>query len=87
MPEPGIETLRAGRPLRVGDVTLLAIERAVLRSGRGALGMWVTAALEPYALVVRDAGGVRVLEIGGAAVPLEQLRGRIPELDDRLASP
>ncbi len=86
MPERRIETLRAGRPLRVGDVTLLAIERAVVRSGRGALGMWVTAALEPYALVVRDAGGVRAVGVDGAAVSLEQLRGRIPGLDDRLAS-
>ncbi len=83
MPEHAgrIETVRAGMPVRVGDVTLLPIERVVVRSARAAHGVWVSAAVEPYALVVRDAGGVRVVEIDGTVISLEQLRERIPELD------
>jgi uncharacterized spore protein YtfJ len=82
----GRETLRAGPPLRVGGVTLLPIERVVVRPHRAAQGGWVTAALEPYALVVRDAGGVRVVEIDGAATSLEQLGERVSGLDAWLAA-
>jgi hypothetical protein len=80
------ETVRAGTPLRVGSVTLLPVERVVVRSDVGALGAWFTAAREPYALIVRDAGGIRALDAGGAAVSLETLRDAIPGLDAALAS-
>ena len=80
------ETVRAGTPLQVGAVTLLPIERVVVHSGMGALGAWFTAAKEPYALVVRDAGGIRALDIGAMGVSLEALRERIPGLDAVLAS-
>jgi len=80
------ETVRAGTPLRVGSVTLLPIERVVVRSDMGALGAWFTAAKEPYALVVRDAGGIRALDIGATPVSLEALREGIPGLDAVLAS-
>ena len=79
-------TVRAGKPLRVGSVTLLPIERVVVHSDVGALGAWCTAAKEPYALVVRDAGGIRALDLGGTAVSLEALREGIPALDAVLAS-
>lgn len=78
--------LRAGTPLRAGSVTLLPIERVVMHSSMGALGAWFTAAKEPYALVVRDAGGIRALDIGAAAVSLQALREAIPGLDAVLAS-
>jgi hypothetical protein len=80
------ETVRAGTPLRVGPVTLLPIERVVVHADMGALGAWFTAAKEPYALVVRDAGGIRALEIGATVVSLEALREGIPGLDAVLAS-
>jgi hypothetical protein len=80
------ETVRAGTPLRVGSVTLLPIERVVVHSDMGALGAWLTAAKEPYALVARDAGGIRALDIGATAVSLEALREGIPGLDAVLAS-
>lgn len=81
-----IETVRAGTPLRVGSATLLPIERVVVHSGLGALGAWFVAAKEPYALVVRDAGGVRVLDLGAAVVSLEALRREVPGLDAVLSS-
>ncbi len=80
------DTVRAARALRVGAVTLLAIERIVVRGGRGASGpAWLFAAVEPYALIVRDAGGVRVVAFGDAGVSLEGLREAIPRLDAILA--
>lgn len=67
-------------------MTLLPVERVVVHSGVGALGAWFIAAKEPYALVVRDAGGIRALEIGVTPVSLEALRERIPGLDTVLAA-
>ncbi len=88
MPERArrIETVRPGRPLRIGDATLLAVERVVVRSGRTALGVWVTADVEPHAVVVRDADGVRAVALDGTLVSVGPLRERIPGLDDLLAS-
>jgi len=67
-------------------VTLLPIERVVVHSDMGALGAWFTAAKEPYALIVRDAGGIWALDTGAMAVSLEALREGIPGLDAVLAS-
>jgi uncharacterized spore protein YtfJ len=75
------ERVRAGRPIRVGSVTLLPIERVAVHSGMGTLGAWFTAAKEPYALVVRDAGGIRALDVGDSGASLEALREAIPGLD------
>lgn len=84
----GVDRVRAGRPLRVGSVTLLPVERVVVRAGPGPLGAaWVFAAREPYALIVRDADGVHALAVGAAEISLEQLRERIPELDAVLPPP
>ncbi len=86
MPESArrFENVRAATPVRLGDVLLLAIERVVVRSGRAGRGAWVLAAAEPYALVVRDAGGARAIELDGTAIPLERLREQVPELDGLL---
>ena len=81
-----IDRVRAAAPLRVGSLTLLAIERVVVHSGKGARGAWAFAAVEPYALIVRDAGGIRLVDIGAPAVSLEDLSERIPGLDALLAS-
>jgi hypothetical protein len=79
------ETVRAGTPLRVGSVIVLPIERVVVHAAMGALGAWFTAALGPYALVVRDAAGIRAIDIGGGpAVSLEALRQSFPGLDASL---
>ena len=75
------ERLRAGAPLRVGTVTLLVIERAVVRSYVGASWAGIYTAMEPYALVVCDPGGVRALNVEGSTVKLDDLRKRVPEMD------
>lgn len=80
------ETVRGGTPLSVGSVTLLPIERVVVHSNRGANRVWFSVAKEPYALIVRDAGGIRAVGVGAAAISLEELRERIRGLDALLAS-
>ncbi len=81
-----IDMLRAATPVRIGPVSLLPIERVMLDAGRCAPApmAWVSAALEPYAVIVRDALGIRVIDVGAGAVSLEQLRERIPGLDAML---
>jgi hypothetical protein len=80
------ETMRAGTPLRVGRVTLLPIERVVVRWHVGALGACLGAAKEPFALVVRDDSGIRAIDAGATEVSLGTLRERIPGFDALLAS-
>ena len=88
MPERNIqtETLRAVAPVTVGSVTLLPIERVVLHSDRGNTRVWFSVTKKPYALVVRDAGGLRAVDTDSVSVPLAELREKIPGLDALLAS-
>ena len=78
-------TLRAGTPVRVAGISLLPIEHIVIHSNSGATGAWFSIAKQPYALIVRDAGGIRTVDVD-AAVSLQQLRDSIPGLDALLAT-
>lgn len=80
------ETVRAGTPVTHGAVMLLPIERVVLHSGRGNTRLWFSAIKEPYALIVRDAGGLWAIDTDAAAVSLEALRESVPGLDNVLAA-
>jgi len=80
------ETVRAGTPVTRGTVMLLPIERVVLHSGRGNTRVWFSATKEPYALIVRDAGGLWAIDTDAAAVSLEALRQRVPGLDTVLTA-
>lgn len=84
------ETVRAGTPVTHGAVMLLPIERVVLHSGRGddrgSTRVWFSAIKEPYALIVRDAGGLWAIDTDAAAVSLEALRQSVPGLDTVLAA-
>ena len=88
MPEHVIrrERMHAGTPLKVGPVGLLPIERVVLHARCMRRGLWCVAFREPWALIVRDAKGVRV--VGACAAPpvLEALREQIPDLESVLAA-
>lgn len=78
------ETVRVGAPVIRGVVTLLPIERVVLHSGRGSgrghTRLWFSASKEPYALVVRDAGGLWAIDTDAVLVSLEGLRACVPGL-------
>lgn len=79
------EAVRAGVPVTLGRVTLLPIERTLLHACHGKSGLWLWAAKQPYALIVRDAGGLRVFGVEAAAVSIEGLCASVPGLDALLA--
>jgi len=80
------DTLRAGPLLRFGNLVMLPIERVVLNSYRDSTPAWISAALEPYAMIVRDAGGIRDIGTGAVATSLEDLQERVHGLDSLLAA-
>jgi hypothetical protein len=80
------DTLHAGMPFAIGGVALLPIVRVVMETDAGAAHAWISAAKEPYALVVLDAGGTHAVSPDAKTVSLDALRGRIPGLDAILAS-
>ncbi len=80
------ERFRAGRPLHVGAVTLLPIERVAVRWTGYARWAWFSVAVDPYALVVRHTGCVRALDADAVPISLEHLREKLPELDGLLAA-
>ena len=75
-----METLRAGSPLSVGDVTLVPIERAGIRSDMGDAGCWISAFKEVFAVVVCDARGVRALDADSSEIALDALIRKTPDL-------
>lgn len=75
-----METLRAAGPLRIGDVTLLAIERVRIQSALGDGGCWISALKEVHAVIVSDANGVRALARDSSDIPLDALIEEVPGL-------
>ena len=78
--------VRPGTPLAVGALTLLPVERVVRYSDRADARLWFLAEKQPYALIVRDASGVRAFGADGAAVSLQILLDEVPELGTVLAA-
>ncbi len=70
------ETLRAATVLRVGDATVLAVERVFARARSGAAGVWAAGGVEPYAVVVSGPAGVRVFELDADRQADEPPEGR-----------
>jgi uncharacterized spore protein YtfJ len=66
--------------LRVGDVTLVPVERTGMRSGGGDAGYWMSAFKEPLAVVVCDAAGVRALAMDSSEIALDTLIEGTPNL-------
>jgi uncharacterized spore protein YtfJ len=80
-----VERFRAGSPRRVGDATLVVVERIRLLVDRGDSWAWASGSLEPIAILVRDARGVSVLGVEERPITLEELRRKVPELDASLS--
>ena len=80
------ERLHIGRPCLVGDVRLLPIERISVHGQRHVSHTWFSMNKAPYAIVVRDAGGLRAIGADAAELSLDALRQQVPELDAALAS-
>lgn len=79
------EAVRAGAPVTIGLVTLLPIERVVVHTFHGRSGWWFSAAKQPFALILRDAAGMRALDAEAAVVPLNRLCESVPGLEALLA--
>ncbi len=77
--------LRAGTPLRVGDVTLVPIERSGIERGCGDAGYWLSAFKQAFAVVVCDASGVRALALDASKLALEDVIEETPNLGAILA--
>jgi hypothetical protein len=77
--------LRAASPLRIGDVTLVPVERAEIRSSMGEAGCWVGAFKAVHAIVIADASGVRALAADSSDIALDDLIRNTPNLGDVLA--
>lgn len=75
-----MNVLRAADPLRVGDVTLVPIERVEVRSEIGDSGCWIGASKEVFAVVVCDAGGVRALAPDSSVIALDAVIEQMPDL-------
>ena len=75
-----MEALRAASPLSVGDVTLVPIERAWIRSDMCDAGYWISGFKEVFAVVVCDASGVRALATDSSEIVLDALIRKTPNL-------
>ena len=87
MPDHSVEidVLRAASPYRCGAVSLCLIERIVMLAEGGRAQVWCCASKEPYALMVRDAGGVHVIAVAPGAGSLDELCARVAGFDEVLA--
>lgn len=72
--------------MRLGPASLLPVERTVTRVRAARHGGWIATVREPCALVVRDALGLCVLDAGGGAHSLQDLRERVPGIEPLLAA-
>ncbi len=80
------ETWRVGESITAVNITLLPVEKVLIRSSKGDAGTWVQASKEPFAIIIRDDKGVRALDMCANSVSLEELHQKIPDLDALLAS-
>lgn len=80
-----MEALRAARPLTIGDVTLIAIERTGIQSDMGNAGVWLSGFKQAYAIVVCDASGIRALDADSIEIELDVLMQKTPDLGSLLA--
>lgn len=65
--------LLAGTPIAVGDSTLLVIARVVIEADKSDHGCWLHADKAPYALAIRDARGLRAMDMMGRRLLLADL--------------
>jgi hypothetical protein len=77
---------RAGSPIRVGDVTIVPLERVAVHHGVRKAGLWAYGCKEPVGVVVVSAGETWAFDVRGERVPLETYIEQIDNLRSVLAS-
>ena len=80
-------SLRLGRPIVLGAVTLLPVECTDVHARRGCGGAWLVGRKQLHALIVRDAAGLRAVDADDRPMALDALRGQLVELDAWLGVP
>jgi hypothetical protein len=81
-----LNRLRAGRPIRAGEVTLVPVERTCIETATTRQGGWISAAKEVVAVLIRDGRGTRVLGVDGTAIAHTELAGRVDGLEPWLGA-
>jgi uncharacterized spore protein YtfJ len=72
--------LRIGSPVAAGGVTLVPIERSSVQFEKGDRGCWLSGLIEPVAIIVCDAAGIRAYNTTGTDIPYASLLRKIPNL-------
>lgn len=72
--------LLVGTPIVVGDSTLLVVARVVIEAERSDHACWIYANKAPYALMIRDARGLRAVDMTGRRLLLAELAKDLPDL-------
>ncbi|MCI0504814.1 MAG: hypothetical protein L0Z73_01765 [Gammaproteobacteria bacterium] len=80
-----MDKLQAGKPLAVGNFTLVPIEHFIMHTGKGRTGCWLAAHKEPYAIIICGTHGIRAFNLEAKEVSLEHLAQAIPDLGAILA--
>jgi uncharacterized spore protein YtfJ len=81
-----MDKLQAGKPLAVGNFTLVPIEHFIMHTGKGRAGCWFTAHKEPYAIIICGTHGIRAFNLEAKEVSLEHLAQTAADLASILAS-
>lgn len=73
--------LQPGTPVNLGDVSLMIIARLIIDADNAGTTCWLHAHKEPYAIVIRDASGLRALDMAGRRLPITELTDDVPGLE------
>ena len=65
--------LRLGKPVSIGSIELVAIERTALHGRVGARGLAAFATKEPAAIVIRSDAEVWALDLEGRVIAVDNL--------------
>ena len=72
--------LRPGNPMVAGRVVILLLESIGLHSACGEMGYWVSGLMEPFAVIVYDAAGVRAFSPEGREMEVDSLMREFSDL-------
>ena len=74
------EEVKAGQPIRVGEFTLVPMERTLVSCVGVKRGVVVRGSKSPVGIVVVSAEDTRALDLNGKEVPLEHYLKEVPDL-------
>lgn len=82
-----MNALRAASPLRVAGVEIVPVVRVWLHRHAGEGGVWAAGGREPVAVVIRDASGLRAMNMAGEEVTLDTLLETVEGLAAAVRNP